>query len=297
MQLVKLISLVVISIWGTFAIHSVTLAQNTIDQKTANSNKPVSAVGMVGKINQIVIGGGELEALPVSDPMARIMVRIADTYRHGDAYRYDLEFTGFEPGQYDLAKSLRRKNPNDSTATIPPIEIEISSTLDPNRIEPSRPEPPLIPKWLTYFTKLNIFIGVWIAGLALIWRRSSTDQKPIDQYRPDPPTIAQQLKPLVQAACEGTIEPHRRAELESLLIAYWTDRLNCNQSVAPGEILSIIKQHSEAGPLMLKLEEWLHMPPGLRLASNDEITTLLKPYESVTDQNAPDFAVLVRGNK
>ncbi len=253
-------------------------------QDAVSAGKTRVAVGMVGRISQIVIPGGEIEAVPTTDSMARIVVRIAETYRHGNGFRYDLEFTGFEPGLYDLAKSLRRKNPEEKSAGILPIEVEVTSSLEPGRMEPSRPDRPEIPAWMTYFTKLNIFIGVWIAGLALLWGRSASEAVSKAKAEAPPLTLAERLRPLVQAACRGTIEPHRRAEMESLLIGYWSERLELSENMAPGQILSTLKQHAEAGPLVIRLEEWLHMPPENRQVSETDIFKLLQPYEKVTDQ-------------
>lgn len=262
-------------------LHATSEPQVKVDSK---SRVPV---GMVGKVTQIVIPGGELEALPDNGPLAKIVVRVAETYRHGDGYRYDLEFTGFEPGKYDLARSLKLKDPNAQAWAIAPIEVEIMSSLEAGRIEPARPEPPEIRSWWKYWTKLNIFIGCWIAGLAGLFTWSNRVNKAaklaVAEAQAPPPTVAQRLRPLVSAACDGTLEPHARADLESLLIAYWTDRLHFDEGVAPGHILSKLKSDPEAGLLVSKLEEWLHMPPGSGQASADEITELLKPYENVPE--------------
>jgi hypothetical protein len=250
---------------------------------TSNTNKTSVPVGMIGKVEQILIPGGELEAVPTTDPLAKIVVRVADTFRHGDAYRYNLEFTGYEPGLYDLAKSLKRKNPEETAGNIPSIEIEITSSLPPGQIEPAKPKTPQIREWLKYWTILDLFVVVWIIGLALLWGKAKATGRATVQADTPPPSVAQRLKPLVQAACEGTIEPHKRAELESLLINYWSDRLHLNQEIAPGQILTLLKSNPEAGPLINRLEEWLHMPPGQGRATTDDIAGLLQPYEALTD--------------
>lgn len=267
-------------------------AQKAEDEKKPDpATKSSAAVGMVGKVNQIVIPGGELEVVPTTDTMARIIVRIAETYRHGDAFRYDLEYTGFEPGKYDLVKSLKRKAPEESMDNVPPIEIEITSTLEPGKIEPTRPESPSIRSWMTYWAKLNIIVGLWIAGLIVLWQRRRDEAAAANQAVIPPQTVAQRLKPLVQAACDGTIEPHKRAELESLLIAYWTDRLQLDENVPTGRILSTLKENGESAPLLSKLEEWLHMPPGQGRISESEISELLTPYETVAEPRGSELEI------
>lgn len=245
-------------------------------------NKTSVAVGMVGKVDQILIPGGELEAVATTDPLAKIVVRVADTFRHGDAFRYNLEFTGLEPGRYDLTKSLKRKNPDESTTNIPSIDVEVTSSLPAGKLEPSKPNMLAIPGWMRYWTKLDIFVGIWIIGLALLWGKSKATRQASVKVEIKESTIGDILKPLVKAACDGTIEPRQRAELESLLIHYWTTRLTLADT-APGQILSILKNHSEAGPLILQLETWLHMPPGQANESFTDLTELLRPYESIIE--------------
>lgn len=271
-------------VWALpFFVASSAPAQESAVPKTTNVGSARVPVGMVGRIDQVVIPGGEVEAVPADDPLAKVMVRVVETYRHGDGHRYDLEFTGFEPGRIDLAQSLRRKSPDEKAPPIPPIEVEITSELEPGRIEPTRPGTPVIRGWVTYWTKLNVFIGLWIAGLGLLMYWSNRAEPVIDEVasRP-PPTLAERLEPLVRAACDGTIEPHRRAELERLLIGFWSDRLNLSDSVATGQELTALKQHPEAGPLVRQLEKWLHAPPGDDRMTDAEIAALLKPYESAS---------------
>ena len=254
----------------------------TAPAQPAESRTRVS-VGMIGKLDQVLIPGGELEAQPTSDPLAKIVVRVAETFRHGDAFRYNLEFTGMEPGRYDLTKSLKRKKPDEPTANMAPIEVEVISALPDGKIEPSKPNAPMIPGWMLYWTKLDVLVVVWIIGLALIWGKSKTTSKVAAQAELPPQTLGQRLKPLVQAACDGTIKPNQRAELESLLIRYWTSKLELANDIAPGLILTTLKNHAEAGPLILQMEGWLHMPVGEGMKNSADLATLLKPYDSISE--------------
>jgi hypothetical protein len=139
-----------------------------------------------------------------------------------------------------------------------------------------------IPGWMRYWTKLDIFVVIWIIGLALLWGKSKATGQASVKVELAAPTIQDTLKPLVKAACNGTIEPHQRAELESVLIHYWTKRLALADT-APGQILSILKNHPEAGPLILRLETWLHKPLGEARESTTDLAELLRPYESIIE--------------
>jgi len=63
------------------------------------------------------------------------------------------------------------------------------------------------------------------------------------------------------------------------LVAYWRRKLG-HDRMDPAELLSRLKQHEEAGPLMRGLEDWLHRPSPPREV---DLEALLRPYESVED--------------
>jgi hypothetical protein len=92
-----------------------------------------------------------------------------------------------------------------------------------------------------------------------------------------PVTLAERLRPLVEAAVAGRLEAQRLAELERLLIGYWTRRLGLEQ-MAPVEALGVLRAHEEAGPLLERLEAWLHRPGG---GGSVDIPALLEPYRSI----------------
>src|SRR5262249_3139684 len=126
-----------------------------------------STVGMTAKIEQLVLPGTELEASPIEDRRAPIVVRIADAFAHGTAFRYDIVFYGLEPGRYNLTDSLRRKA-GASTKALPPIPVIVEPVLPPGQIEPHRPALAASPylggyRWLVLLGGL-----LWLAGLATI---------------------------------------------------------------------------------------------------------------------------------
>ncbi|MEO6593187.1 MAG: hypothetical protein ABIP94_00370, partial [Planctomycetota bacterium] len=101
------------------------------------------------------------------------------------------------------------------------------------------------------------------------------------------PSLADRLRPLVEAVAAGRADDAGKAELERLLLAFWRARLGLKQAKAQAA-LAEMRQHAEAGALLRQLEAWLHMP--VPPASLD-VAALLAPYRSVSaesfDEPAP----------
>src|SRR5260370_19079993 len=56
--------------------------------------RSTSTVGMPAKIEQLVLPGTELEAKPIEDRRAPVVVRIVNAYPHGSPFRYDIFYYG-----------------------------------------------------------------------------------------------------------------------------------------------------------------------------------------------------------
>jgi hypothetical protein len=91
-------------------------------------------------------------------------------------------------------------------------------------------------------------------------------------------SLADRLKPLVNAAVAGTLSKGQHAELERLLIGYWRKRLALEQA-SPAEAMTVMRNHPEAGPLIRNLEEWLHRPAAR--ADAVDVAALLRPYQDL----------------
>ena len=91
---------------------------------------------MPGKIDQLVLPGTELEVKPLEDRRAPLVLRIAEAYPHGSAFRYDLVYYGLEPGDYDLRNYLRRKD-GSALGELPPIPVKVDPVLPPGQVEPN----------------------------------------------------------------------------------------------------------------------------------------------------------------
>jgi len=234
-----------------------------------------AVVGMRSYVEQVVLPGTELVPAP-STLKAPLVLRVLKTWPHGEHLRYDFEWVGLEPGRYDLTKFLVRKDGSPTTG-LPEVVVEAASTLAVGVHEPSDLTPQA-PQRLDGYSTMQIAAGVaWGVGLLAIlfvgrtWRRRSAPPPPA-------PTLADRLRPLVEAVARGGADTGAKAELERLLVAFWRARLGLRDSKAADAIVAI-KQHAEAGVLLRQVEAWLHMPTP---PAQTDWQALLAPYRSVT---------------
>jgi hypothetical protein len=239
--------------------------------------RATATVGMPAKLEQLVLPGTELEARPIEDRRAPVVVRITEAYRHGSAFRYDIVYYGLEPGRYDLKNYLRRKD-GSPMKDLPPITVEVQPVLPPGPIEPHR----LILARSPYLGgyRLLVLLGglAWVAGLAAIVLAGRRKRIATDARTVRPATMADRLRPLVDAAMAGELDAGRRAELERLLIGYWRRRLEL-EHLPPARFMAVLHEHEQAGPLLRRLEDWLHRPAGS--SEPVDVAALLAPYQSI----------------
>lgn len=244
----------------------------------------VTTVGMAKRLDQIVIPGAKLQVKPITDRHDPFILRIVETYPHGTDFRYDFEFYALEAGDYNLIDYL---TPADSSSTagntdapkLSALMVRVTETLPPGQILPAELTAAKIPM-------LGGYRLVWIAG-GILWALGlyaiifvGRKKKVVsDDTLAAPVSLADQLRPLVQAALEKRLPPAQRAALERSLIGYWCERLKLKQ-LSPSEAMAELRSHAQAGPLLRSLEEWLHRPEG---AENVDVEGLLQPYADVTD--------------
>lgn len=89
-----------------------------------------------------------------------------------------------------------------------------------------------------------------------------------------PRTLADRLRPTVEAAVAGKLSEKELAELERTLFAFWRERLNLND-VPSVEAMRRLLDHPQAGNLLRQLEVWLHQPGP---SKDVDVAALLAPY-------------------
>lgn len=240
-------------------------------------------VGAWGRIDGLLLPGSELRAKPIVDERTPIVVRIAQAFPHGTAgYRYDLEFFGTVPGPHDLRDYLERMDGSD-TGTLPAIPVEVLSLLPPGQVEPHPLDSRSLQRFGGYrfLATLALILWLWVlCGLILLgWRRQSAARQATR-----PPSLAELLRPRLQAALENRLPAVQYAELERMLLAFWQRRLGL-ANVAPDEAIRRIRDDAVAGPLLRQLETWMHSP---RRDPSFDLAELLRPLEQLS---AEDFEV------
>ena len=254
----------------------------------ADDAPPVSksSVGMPARIEQRVLAGSELEVRPIDDRRAPIVLRILGVYPHGTAFRYDFVYYGLDPGTYDLKNLLRRKD-GSPTADLPPIPVLIEPLLPPGQLEP-HPLSLSASPWLGGY-RLYMLIGglAWLFGLAAILLVRRGKHVASGEAAGRALTLADRLKPLVDKALAGKLGSGEQAELERLLIGYWRRRLKL-EDAPPAKLIMLLRNHDEAGPLLRRLEDWLHRPAGT--VGPVDVAALLKPYQAIAADDVEEAA-------
>ncbi len=261
--------------------ESTSTAQDEIDSGQSTPSSQVtgeeyqSTVGFPAMIRQLVITGSELQAKPIEDREQPIVVRIVDTYPHGSDWRYDIEFYGLEPGRYDLREYLVRAD-GSPLGEIPPIQVEVKPILKSGQIVPHEIEPEQS-FFGSYYLPILLGAGiVWLVGLFIILFAGRSKAYRATGHKKIV-TVADRLKPLIEKAVNGSIEPSEKAELERVLDAFWRKRLNAKHLPA-NELRKKMRNHSDASNMLSQMDNWLHAPEP---DTSVDIVDLLEPYQSM----------------
>ncbi len=240
--------------------------------KDVNSLMTQGYVGSMQRLTDVVVAGSKLIPRPLDDRSMPIVLRMVQARPHGEAFRYDLEFVGLEPGDFDLRDYLVRAD-GRMEPELPALKVKILSALPEGHIPPHELQNSL--PWMGSYR-----VWVWIAGifwvavfLGLIFYRRPASQTMVIQIKPQ--TFAEILKPRLQSALQGSINANQLAELERYLVEFWRRKLGWFDR-DPVSVVVDLRKHPQAGPLMTQLERWIHA----RQRNTDvDLDQLLKPYQ------------------
>ena len=239
----------------------------------AEDNGFSSTVGMSAVV-EINVDGTELTPKPIDDN-SPIVLRILETFPQSDGFRYRLAWYGLEPGEFFLTDYLQRLDgsPLDSSK----YAVTVEPVLAPGQVLPNKLEIGESRRFGGYRTwAIGAGVGWVVVLLAILcvgrWKRGS------QAGSPDPPmTLADRLRPLVDEAIAGKLDREQSAELEMTLVGLWRRRLSLDHAPA-AELIALLRKHSDAGPLLLQLETWLHKPGD---SSVVDVARLLEPYRDM----------------
>lgn len=232
-------------------------------------------IGIEGRYS-LTYDGPKLAAKPVDDD-SPIHLRIAQITSSNKGRVYDLRYIGQSAGTFDLGDYLIQSD-GQPRGELPDMSVSIRESLpaDHNGELEEIPDPG-ISSALPYQLLLYFAGSAW--ALAVVWlivRRIGNRPKTTPIEKASPPTLADQLKPLIEAAMNGRLMPAEKARLEWLLLAHWRERLDL-AGMPTVELLKRMRNHAEASSLLLRLEEWLYHRP---TKDGENIAELLAPYQS-----------------
>lgn len=239
---------------------------------SAQSSSPL---GLPATIEDLYIPGSMVEVIPRKDNESSLVLRILEIKPAADGHRYTLEAYALDPGVHRVSDFLRY---TDTLNPVENLETTFEGTLThppeslpkPAELSPSPPE-----KMGGYRNLVIVIASIWTVVLLVIlfYRKKQRSEATAPDSEP---TLHEKLQVLVCQASRGTLEDDERARLERLILGHWKGKLPQLSGLPPAQALIELRQHTEASPLVLKLEEWLHSPkPGV---SESDLTPLLQPY-------------------
>ena len=238
--------------------------------------------GITGKYT-FEYAGPALRAKVQRDTDSPLIVRL----QHSPASsQYEARFIGNISGHYDLRDWLEHAD-GSAIETIAAMPIEIVSTL------PNDPRSDLFdvdgfqPKFYGgYRWGLALAVLAWLAvPIAVIARRLLTRPQEIEAAPVAPPlSLADQLKPLIEAASRGELSTSDKARFELLLVHYWRESAGL-PGLDMARSIQRLRSHPQAGPIIAAVEQWLHSGSAAeQRPAVQQVLQLLGPLESTVAQ-------------
>ncbi len=274
------------------------LAQNPAEASPSEAKPAASeerqllaetTIGMRARLPQMSLPGTLLQAKDVLDPgKADAVLRVISAEAHGGGYHYEFELTPYVTGKHDLREYLERAD-SSTMEGLPAIPIQVTAVLPPGRMLPGDLPEQHKDRFGGYTNQITFAIIAWVLGLFLIFYLGGKKRRAERASETSgPKTLAQRLRPMVEAAQSGELSDADRASLERTLLAYWRKRRNL-ESTKMSEAMVLLREDSEAGPLLVQLERWLHRPANRGDAV--DVNALLEPYRDAPDLETPSLAL------
>ncbi|MCH8922945.1 MAG: hypothetical protein IIA67_07335 [Planctomycetes bacterium] len=226
--------------------------------------------------------GTALEVVPFEEN-APIVLRIANVDRDtstgdGQSMIYELRYIGTRAGEHDLRDYLVRVDGQPING-LAPLTVQVSDLLPTDHDGVLETIDGVGLPWLWPYRWLLVLVAIiWLAPLVWLIRRKLTRRAaPRERRDAQPATLAEQLRPLVEAAVSGQLDWAGKARLERLLIGYWRERLDLD-GLATQAALARLRADANAGELLRQLEAWLHQRPGTVTVN---AAAILAPYLNV----------------
>lgn len=224
--------------------------------------------------------GKTLRSKTQRDSAAPIWMRLAASAK--DAHHYEAKFLGTVEGVYDLRSLMEHVDGSEVTEMVP-IQVRIVSTLPKDHRSDLFGVAEFKPSFWGGYRLAIVLVGLaWLGIPIVVFIRRALRAVPTVSLTvaEPPPTFADQLQPLIEAAASRTLSIGEKGRLELLLLHYWRDRITPKSTDIAGAIRGL-RTHPEAGTLVTTVERWLHESDAMEDESDRSpaaIVELLKPY-------------------
>jgi hypothetical protein len=244
---------------------------------SATNGTPSRNIGIEGKVS-LVLSRPDYRPRPLDD-RTEVILRIESvTPATNHQHRYDFYYMGLEPGAYSLADYLVRPDgtrPDELAAIRLPVRAVLPEDHD-GRLNAYVARPfPFIGGYRVFLCLLGLVWAGGIVAFVMSYRKKRVVAGPVVVAAG--PSLAERMRPLVEAAAMGNLSTEGQAQLERLLTGYWREKLKIPE-MRMAEALARLREDAEAGAVLRALERWLHRRGG---ASPAEVSALLAPYRDI----------------
>ena len=254
---------------------------------------------------------GDLRSVDDQSIDAPVLVRLEKSLSetNGDqpsSHDYTLWFFGAVAGDYELSDYVVGSDglPLPEAEALSGLRVRVVSELPPSQgTSLYEIDDPALRLRGGYRAGLAALGLAWLS-VPFIWAYFRWRNRPpvVIEEPIAVPTLADQIRPLVQRAYEGKLSVEEQSRMEFVLYRFWQQRVGLPESMMTA--LPVLRQHTEAGELLRTFEAWVHAPDNARPELDSEtLDQLLLPYrdaeanedalESVDDFGSGDRGALL----
>jgi hypothetical protein len=214
----------------------------------------VAARGIAGAV-EVEYPAGRLVAKAGQTPSSPVLVRVVAA---SDPRKQRIEFMGVTAGAYDLRDYVQRQD-GQPAADLASLQVRIVSQLPPQHgtdlflIEDQGFS------LKAYYRELLIgAIVVWAAIPVVVLIRRALRRRDVEAPAAPPlapPTIADQLRGLLDSASSRSLSVDEQGRLELLLFQFFAGDVRAGD---PVETIRLLRSHPRTQEIVAAVERWLH---------------------------------------
>jgi hypothetical protein len=214
-------------------------------------------IGVEGR-RSVTLPDEQLEAVPYTHGDA-LAVRIVSVAPVEQGFRYDIRYMAYGPGEHNLCEYLvsQRGMPLTSRSGMTVVVEALLAEEESGVLFETAATP--IDLQSRYRVAMTLLWGLWamlLIPLALYGRKA---RGKVVKESP-PPSVPDRLRQLLETAEHQALCVEQQADLETLLLLFWAERLQVS-SRRLVDTLSQLRKHPAASAQLSAVETWLHGRP------------------------------------